>query len=476
MATALPSSDPLKWAALLANWQTGEGALYLRLSRTVQSHIQSGHLAPWERLPAERSLAAQLGISRSTVVAAYDGLVSEGWIARQRGSGSRVARSAPRTASLLTLRSPQAAGGVIGEIDLTIAVPYLSPSHQARLQAASAHAFTHSRYHPPGLPELRAYLAQMYTAQGLPTTYEQVIVTSGAQQAISLVATALLRSGDLVVLETPTYFGAIDVFRAAGAELRGVPVGERGVDPDAFAAALRSSPRLAFLTPTFQNPTGTVMPARARQRIARLCLDQQLPLIEDDSLIDLAFSELDPPPRLSQYEPGAPILNVGSLSKVFWAGLRVGWLRMPHSLSAQLTQHKTLADFGSSLPSQAMALALLHDLDSIRSERRTALGPERDRLASLLSIHLPDWRFDVPPGGQFLWLTLPTEQATAYTHLARRHGVRLFPGAAMSVGPAPDNTLRLPFTLPPEQLEEAVLRLARAWAEFVERVPVERLA
>lgn len=468
--------DQVKWAALLSNWTKGSGSFYVRLSQTLRGHIQSGHLAPWELLPAERSLAAQLGISRSTVVTAYDLLAAENWIVRQRGSGTRVARTAPRTASLLTLRSPSPYASELGEIDLTIAVPYLTQRHQERLQAAAAHAFEHSMYFPPGLPELRLYLAWMYTAQGLETTPEQVIVTSGAQQAISLVATALLRSGDSVVLETPTYFGAIDVFRATGAELRGVPVGAEGVTAeDFFAAVHRVSPRLAFLTPTFQNPTGSVMPERARQRIAQLCQEQQLPLIEDDSLIDLSFGPL-PSPRIATFAPNAPVLNVGSLSKVFWAGLRVGWLRMPASLCAQLTQHKTLADFGTSLPSQVVALSLLQELDAIKDERRELLTPERDRIVTLLRQHLPEWSFEVPSGGQFLWLRLPTDSATAFTHLARRYGVRLFPGTAMSVGAAADNTLRLPFTLPPEQLEEAVLRLARAWQEFALRQPLERLA
>lgn len=476
----LPGMDAPRWTALLAGWQSGTGPLYARLSAHLRGAVAGGGLAPGEALPAERALGTLLGVSRSTVVAAYDDLVAAGWITRRRGSGTRVAADVPRQARALELRSPVRVGAAGGDLDLTVAVPLLSDAGRAELSAAVAGAFAESLYHPLGLPELRAELAALYTREGLPTTPEQVVVTSGAQQAIALLAGVLLRPGDAALLETPTYFGAIDVFRAAGATLRGVPVSAQGVSPDAFAAAGRAhSPRLAFLTPTFQNPTGAVLPPRARQRLAATIAGAGLPTIEDDTLIDLGFGEDAPPPRLACFAPEAPIFNVGSLSKLYWAGLRVGWLRLPggedaRGLGRVVMQAKTLADFGGGLPSQHLALHLLRHLPRLRAERRAAVTPARDLLAGLLRAELPDWQFTLPQGGQFLWVELPTRSASSFIHSAARRGVRLFPGASMDVGDLPDAYLRLPFTLDPAQLPEAVARLRAAWHEHQQRG--ERLA
>ncbi|MFB9990395.1 PLP-dependent aminotransferase family protein [Deinococcus oregonensis] len=488
-------TDAPNWATLLAHWRTGPGPLHTRLSAALRACIHAGNLGPGDALPAERTLADLLLVSRSTVVTAVETLEEEGWVTRRQGSGTHVAATAPRRAEVLTLRSPVphprsnaadrgalSASTVPAELDLTIAVPSLTEPQRQQLQAASADAFWDSLYYPLGLPELRARLAAQYTQSGLPTTPEQIIITNGAQQAISVIAQVFLRRGDVALLETPTYFGAIDVFRAAGATLLGVPVSPDGMQAEAFADALRSgSPRLAFLTPTFQNPTGTVLSAQTRERLAQQIMDTGLPTIEDDTLIDLGFIRPGGgtdrlPPRLSAYVPESSVINVGSLSKLYWAGLRVGWMRAPRPLLAQLAQAKTLADFGSSLPAQAIALNLLADLPGLRQARRAAVTPARDLLVRLLREHLPDWSFTVPAGGQFLWIELPTPHVTAFTLFAQSYGLRLFPGASMGVEPLPDTFLRIPFTLPTEHLPEAVRRLAQAWQAYRARGGAARLA
>ena len=472
-----PCMETQRWSALLAHWSGGRGPRYVQLSAALQGCIENGQVGNAEQLPSERHLAELLNLSRSTVVAAYEHLASEGWVSRRQGSGTHVSPTAPRQAEVLALRSPlRAAQQTPGELDLTIAVPTLTPAQHTRLRAAGEGAFSESAYHPLGLPDLRETLAQLYTRSGLPTTPEQIIVTTGAQQAISVIASTFLKRGDRALLETPTYFGAIDVFRAAGAHLLGVPVTAQGVRPGDFGQQLAAGPRLAFLTPTFQNPTGTVLPARSRERLAELIAQAQLPTIEDETLSDLGFEATPLPPRLASFSPDAPIICVGSLSKLFWAGLRVGWMRLPSALAAPLIQSKTLCDFGSSMPSQVIALSLLQDLPALRAERRESVLPARDLLVKLLREHLPEWTFEVPSGGQFLWAELPTRNATGYTHAARRLGVRLFPGASMGVTDLPDAYLRLPFTVPPEHLPEAVARLAAAWQGFRERGAGERLA
>jgi DNA-binding transcriptional MocR family regulator len=378
---------------------------------------------------------------------------------------------------VLTLRTP--ASGTGDDLDFTIAVPWLDGEQRAELRRASARAFDDSSYHPLGLPELREAVAATYVEQGLATRPEQILITTGAQQGIALTVAALVRPGDTCVLETPTFFGAIDACRAAQARLVGVEVHTQ--PPGVAAAQLtevfeRQAPRWSFLTPTFQNPTGTLMPTATRRRIAALINQSQVPLVEDDTLADLSFGVATPPTIASLAAPSAPVISVGSLSKLYWAGLRVGWLRLPEALLAKVAQTKTLADFGSALPSQRIALQLVSDLPRLRERRRELALPGRDLLVELLRAQLPQWQFGVPEGGQFLWVELPTANATGYTQVAARHGVRVFPGAAMAVGGSQDCWLRLPFTMPMALLPEAVSRMASAWAEFSQREGDTRLS
>ena len=356
-------------------------------------------------------------------------------------------------------------------------MPWLDESQRAELRALTADAFDDHNYHPLGLPALRAAIAAAYTAQGVETTAEQVLVTTGAQQAIALSVAVLVRPGDTCVLESPTFFGAIDVCRAARARLVGVDL-HRQSEAAALGAlrtAFEASPRWCFVTPTFHNPTGNQLSVQVRRGIAELALRHQVPVVEDETLADLSFG-VGTEPSIAALAPSAPVISVGSLSKLYWAGLRVGWLRAGGGLLPRLAQAKTLADFGGSGPSQRIAVHLINDLPRLREQRRVATLPARDMLATLLAERLPQWRFDVPAGGQFLWIELPTTNATGYTQIAARHGVRVFPGAAMFVEPAEDCWLRLPFTMPSALLPEAVERMAAAWEEFTGRDSGARLS
>lgn len=456
----------IDWLVILEGWDSGSGPRYRRLASRIADAAASGRLASGQALPAERAMAAMLGISRTTVVAAYDLLAGDGWVERRVGSGTRVAGGVRSHDTLLALRTPTL---LPADLDFTIAVPRLSAAQTEELTRLAVGAFTEHTYHPLGLPALRERVAARYCEDGLSTRPEQILITSGAQQAIALIVATLVRPWDSVLVESPTFFGAIDVLRSAQATLVGVEMkdlqrGDVGPDPGQHT--------LAFLTPTFQNPTGTVIGQLARDRIARQLAD--VPIIEDDSLIDLAFTDDPLPQRISAKARLG--ISVGSLSKLYWSGLRVGWLRAPEELLPQLAQTKTLADFGTSLPSQHIACSLIDDLPRLRAERRASTQPSLDLLVALLREHLPSWRFQVPDGGQFLWIELPTRNATGYTQVAGRHGLRLYPGVAMGVGPIADSWLRLPFTMPMSLLPEAVGRMAAAWSEFVRRDAQERLA
>jgi DNA-binding transcriptional MocR family regulator len=176
--------------------------------------------------------------------------------------------------------------------------------------------------------------------------------------------------------------------------------------------------------------------------------------------------EGSPPPPLAAYAPDQPVLTIGSLSKILWPGLRVGWIRAPEPIVQRLARLKSAMDLGSPITTQAVAARLLGALDEVRALRRQQLKPRRDLLASLLGARLPDWTFRLPQGGLFLWVKLPAGDAREFAQFAVRHGVLTLPGSTLSADESHTAFLRIPFLAEPETLRRGVDRLATAWRAF----------
>jgi DNA-binding transcriptional MocR family regulator len=257
-----------------------------------------------------------------------------------------------------------------------------------------------------------------------------------------------------------------------------LPVDEHGARSDLLADLVeRLQPRLLYLTPHFHSPTGAVMPPDRREEIADLAARERIHVIEDLTLADVNLDEGATPPPIAAAAPQAPIHTVGSTAKLFWAGLRVGWVREPESEALGTLASKTVSDFGTSMMSQLLALRLLERLDEVVLERRAELLPRRDLLCSLLSEHLPEWRWRVPTGGLSLWVELPEGNADEFAEIAQRHGVAVVPGTALSVDSGNRRGLRVVYARPEDAIAEGVRRLTAAWRAYgpAQERPVSRL-
>jgi DNA-binding transcriptional MocR family regulator len=463
---------------LLGQWHHGEGPLYARLAKAIRMGIGDGTIPVGPRLPAERVLADALAVSRTTVATAYKLLEEEGWLERRRGSGTRVKlRSDLRDAEAPMVPLSQGAaietllGELEGTIDLTVAGFLGTEALPADMLAISVEEadntlLGHVGYVPSGLPELRERVAAWLTDQGLPTASPQILITSGAQQAIGLVAALVLQPGDAVVLENPTYFGAIDVFRSRGARLVQVPLDRNGVNVEALADAVATcAPQIIYTTPTCNNPTGSVLSPERRRSLAKLLGDFDGYLIEDHTLAPLLYEDETPSP-IASLADSENVVVIGSMSKLFWGGLRVGWVRGPETLITRLARLKVMADLGSSLPSQLIASRLLPKAAEVQARRREQLR-ERWRIITYLAAELlPSWELWPPVGGLFAWAKLPEGDANRLAQIANRHGVRIMPGSILSVDGSHADHVRLSLTPDEETLALGLHRLAEAWKVY----------
>jgi len=472
------SRDPAEVAGLLGDWMTGPGVLYRRLADRLAKLIDTTDLPAGSRLPAERPFADALAVSRATVVAAYDELRARGLVESRRGSGTTVARGAghgrPRRDRRLGIGHGESlfqriATGPTDVISMAYAVDPGDPGLVGELvdlaRTDLPELLQDVGYHPRGLPVLRAAIASHLSEEGLPTGSNQVVVTGGAHQAIALVTQMYLRSGATVVIEQPSWPGCFDLFGSAGGQVVGVPLDDAGIRPDLLAAAFaRHEPAMLFVMPTFHNPTGRLMSGPRRRQVAELAALYGVVVVEDNAY---SAGGPDVPAPLAAYAPdGAEVLTIGSVSKAVWGGLRIGWIRAAEPLAERLARHKALADLGSPVIDQALTARLLPRLAGLIAARATAAVPRRERLAALLTKHLPEWEWTTPDGGSALWIRLPDTDARVFAQVALRHGVEVVAGRAMDPSGSHDDHLRVPFSYPPEVLEDAVERLARAWREL----------
>jgi DNA-binding transcriptional MocR family regulator len=438
------------------------------LARALRLLVLDGRLPLRTRLPGERELAEALGVSRTTATAAYAALREEGFLASRRGAGSWTRLPADPGVAV------ESAPGGPDVIDLSCAA-FAAPEGAlyGALAAATAELPRHlpgPGYDAAGLPVLRAAIASHLCARGVPTTSEQVLVTAGAQHAWTLLLRVLAGPGDRVLTEHPTYPAALDAVRAIGARPVPVPMLPGGWDLDMLEVTLRqAAPRVAYLIADHQNPTGLTLPSEDRERLVALARASRTPLVIDETIAGLHLDGGTPPPPVAAFDPaGETVISTGSMSKAFWAGLRIGWIRANPALIGRLAVARAALDIASPVLEQLIAVELLANAETVMERQRAAARSRRDAFVSALRAVLPEWRFTVPAGGLSLWVELDAPRSTALAAIADRHGLRLASGPRFGVDGAFERFLRLPFSLPEPVLEEAAARLAVAWRSVSE--------
>ena len=451
-------------ARLMGGWQAEGTRLptYRQIQQALRLLILDGRLPIGIRLPGERHLATELSVSRTTVAAAYAGLRELGFTRSRHGSGTITCL--PGEPSKPAADLPEQA-----EIDFSIAaLPAPKEVHAAYVEALAElprHLPT-TGYEPAGLAKLRAAIAERYSRRGVKTQTDEILVTQGAQHGLVLVLSLLTRPGDFVAVDHPTYSKALEAI--ANASCRAIPVSlpASGWDVDQLGAALsQTDAKLAYLLPDFHNPTGRCMDEFTRARVARLAAELGRHLIIDETMADL-WLDSSPPPPLAAFDRAGKVITLGSMGKSFWGGMRIGWVRASRDIVAALAASRAANDMGSPILEQLAAAALLKRPDDALEERRSAIRRQRDHLLALVAKHLPDWRFDVPPGGLSAWAELPKPMSLALAAAAHDLGVRIAPGGRFGVDGAFDRFVRLPYALPPELLTDVVERLAIAWKQL----------
>ncbi|MCQ9165806.1 MULTISPECIES: PLP-dependent aminotransferase family protein [unclassified Arthrobacter] len=438
----------------LGEWRSS-GPAYRALADRIRVLLLDGRLSSGTRLPAERELSGALELSRTTVAAAYSKLRDDGYLASVRGSGSIVI--------LPGRERGEHTGGNGLPLDFTKAItsayPGLAAAYSDAVEVLPGY-LGHDGFDMVGLPDLREAIAQHYRDRGLPTSAGEIMVTTGAQHALNLVTVSLHSAGERVLVEQPTYPHALDTFASVGARMLSFPVSaDGGWDlAEAVLQIRRAAPSLAFLMPDFHNPTGMSMTIAEREHLTAAAAREGTVLIADETtaLLDINRGEMPP---LACFSPG--VVTLGSLGKIAWGGLRIGWIRAPRDVLARILRNRAAQDLGTPLLEQLVATALVRELPVLAASRSRELLVRRDALVGLVRRHLPEWDVRVPDGGLSLWINTGTVSTSALALAARAEGLGLVAGPRFGLDGAFERFLRLPFGHEVEQLRDAVEILAR---------------
>ena len=456
-------------ASMLRDWrETSTAPAYVALADRIRLLVIDGRIPLGTRIPAERDLAGQLGISRTTVSASYAELRDAGYLDSLRGSGS-VARLPHRAP--ISIDSTSA-----GYLDFSKAALPAIPAIAEAARTAALELPAHlgeSGFDPIGTPALRAAIADRYTARGLPTEPEQVMVTIGAQHAIALLARTLLSRGDSALVESPSYPHAYEALRLTGARL--VPVNvttDEGWDEAALEQALqRTSPALGYVMPDFHNPTGRSMPVALREKMLALAAAQGTTIIADETMAELTIDRTITPLPLAAY---GPAIMIGSVGKTVWGGVRIGWIRAERQVIQRLVRARGAGDLGTPILEQLVVKNLLGDFDAILAVRREQLRTGRDYLEGALAAAFPQWEVPHVDGGLTTWINLGSPVSSQLTLAARTEGLLLAAGPRFGIDGAFERFLRIPIGYSAEETDRAVAALTNAWAAIARGPLVEQ--
>jgi DNA-binding transcriptional MocR family regulator len=454
--------------------------LWERLADAIGALAEQGVLAVGEAIPSERSLAEALGVSRTTVSAAYVSLKDDGWLDTSPGRVARIVRRAKQPASLSPAErldelfgssSPAAAthrSDVV--VDFAAAATEAAPMvRRALLDPASFVddpdlLVTGTGYAPYGLPALIDAIVDELRRDGVDANAEEIVVTSGAQQALSLLAGALIGRNDPVGVEAFAYAGVFDAIASANGRAVSMPLRSDGIDVNAsIRTVLAAQADVAFVS-RFQNPTGTRLADDSAERLVRQLGRRGVTVIEDRTMSALALTGT-PPTAMAALAPDVPSIVVGGVSKTMWGGLRIGWIRCNPTLAALLRDRRAAHDLGSPAMTQYLGAALLRNHHAAVIRWRVA---QLRRALATLTAALDDaelgWTWRVPDGGPTLWVDLGAPVAAALTSAAARRGVPIVSGRALAAQPGDgESHIRIPFLRSAAELRTGIDLLAATW-------------
>ena len=427
---------------------TGRTPLYRKIIALVEQGIESGALSGGERLPSERALSDLLGVNRSTVLRALDELADRGVLLRKQGSGTFVNHEKWGLQNYPVLNWRPAPGLQAGQGGNSYGLRVRQMQAEAVRGGAALWDFSGSDLPADLLPEValpefswqdlitqemedesshvglhsfrQAVRGHLRRSVDLEVGADEILITSGAQQALFLITQCLLRPGDAIGIEAPSYFYSLPVFQAAGLRLYAIATDEEGITPEGLEAlAARRTLRMIFLNPVFQNPTGHAMSHRRKRQILELCAAKHIPVVEDDAYSALAFSRGPDILPLKRQDARHQVLYIGSLSSYVGKNIRAGWLVAPRAIVHKLAEMRQQIDAGLSVLPQLLAKEYLTGAADGHQEclRRTLAERAAGMTAWLESRYPGVFQYRQPQGGFYLYLRCPEASDDEYTRV-----------------------------------------------------------
>lgn len=458
------SIDVAELTRQLGQWTRTHDTLAKSLADALVQLMDAGLLPAGSRLPSQRELAATLGTARGTVVTAYDLLLQQGYVTARQGSGFWVRSLSARGQSRMGARMFAFTSNSADWIDLSSGA---LPASSGVATAIGALGKTDldpylptDGYFPMGLPNLRRQIAAYYTRDGLTTQPADVLVTSGAQQSVWLAASTFTGVGVTVLVEEPGYRGGLEAFAATGATVEGIRVVNGGIDVD-LVRRLGPKAQVLYCQTSIHNPTGRSMAASARRELAEVINKYGILTIEDTVSRDLVLEGAMPAPVLTGLVDPELLITIGTASKLFWGGLRIGWVVGQEKHLRAILQCKRPIDLAASPLNQLITAHLLDSAPAARQERQFNLKRWLEATEAIVGEIFPDWTWERPHGGPGLWVETHLD-AVALTETAKRVGVLLAPGPSFSSYRGLRSKLRLPIWHEADVLSEGLGAIARA--------------
>lgn len=467
---------------------------YEQLAASIAALIDSGALAAGTRVPSVRAASAHYGVSPATVFQAYYLLEDRGLIEARARSGYYVRQQPDTPLAEPAASKPSRRSTTVDISELVFSVvramkdpavvplgsafpsPQLFPWPRLTRSLAAANR-RHGAWGsvldlPPGNETLRRQIALRHLTNGVPAAVDDVIVTNGALEGLNLCLQAVTRPGDVVAVESPGFYAALQALERLSLRAIEIPVHPRdGLDLGALADALRSHPvRACWFMTNFQNPVGALMPDEKKRELVQLLTRHEVPMIEDDVYSELYFGGVYPRPAKAYDEQGW-VMYCSSFSKTLAPGYRIGWV-LPGRFGEKIERMKWMTTLTASVPAQAaIADFLTHgNFDRHLRKLRHTLAAQQAQMLQAIGQHFPrDTRVTRPGGGYFLWAELPRHiDALKLQQIALEHGISIAPGPLFSAQSAYRNFVRLnyghPWTDAMEQALQTIGRIAKSMA------------